>query len=67
MSKIPLCPICHKALWAPDRQDHPRSRYFPFCSERCKLIDLGAWFDGNYRIGSPTGPEGGPTSGEDPE
>ncbi len=24
--------------------------YFPFCSERCKLIDLGAWFDSKYSI-----------------
>jgi endogenous inhibitor of DNA gyrase (YacG/DUF329 family) len=23
---------------------------FPFCSERCKLIDLGAWLDAEYRI-----------------
>jgi endogenous inhibitor of DNA gyrase (YacG/DUF329 family) len=27
-----------------------RSRFFPFCSERCKLIDLGAWLDADYRI-----------------
>jgi endogenous inhibitor of DNA gyrase (YacG/DUF329 family) len=26
----------------------------PFCSERCKLLDLGAWLDGDYRIpGAP--------------
>jgi hypothetical protein len=23
---------------------------FPFCSRRCKLVDLGKWFDGGYRI-----------------
>ena len=23
---------------------------FPFCSERCKLIDLGRWLDGKYQI-----------------
>ena len=27
-------------------------KFFPFCSERCKLIDLGAWFDAEYRIPS---------------
>ena len=27
-------------------------RFFPFCSERCKLIDLGAWLDAGYRIPS---------------
>ncbi len=24
----------------------------PFCSERCKLIDLGGWIEGSYRISS---------------
>ncbi len=24
--------------------------YFPFCSERCQLIDLGAWLEGRYVI-----------------
>jgi uncharacterized protein len=23
---------------------------FPFCSERCKLIDLGRWLDGKYQV-----------------
>jgi endogenous inhibitor of DNA gyrase (YacG/DUF329 family) len=27
-------------------------RFFPFCSERCRLVDLGAWFDADYRIPS---------------
>jgi hypothetical protein len=26
----------------------PRTR--PFCSERCRLLDLGAWMDGRYRV-----------------
>jgi endogenous inhibitor of DNA gyrase (YacG/DUF329 family) len=25
-------------------------KYFPFCSQRCKLIDLGAWLDAEYRV-----------------
>ncbi|MFQ5495260.1 MAG: DNA gyrase inhibitor YacG, partial [Phycisphaerae bacterium] len=25
----------------------------PFCSHRCKLVDLGRWFDGTYRISEP--------------
>jgi endogenous inhibitor of DNA gyrase (YacG/DUF329 family) len=28
----------------------PESRYRPFCSERCKLIDLGAWATEKYRV-----------------
>jgi endogenous inhibitor of DNA gyrase (YacG/DUF329 family) len=32
--------------------------YQPFCSERCKLIDLARWADGEYRIaGEPVNPE----------
>jgi len=27
-----------------------RPRFFPFCSERCKLVDLNAWLDADYRI-----------------
>jgi len=28
---------------------------FPFCSERCRLIDLGKWASGKYVIASPIG------------
>lgn len=39
------CPQCKKeAVW-----DH-KNHYRPFCSERCKLIDLGQWFSESYRI-----------------
>jgi endogenous inhibitor of DNA gyrase (YacG/DUF329 family) len=32
------CPTCQrKVAWSPD------SPFRPFCSERCRLIDLGAW------------------------
>ncbi|MEW6239100.1 MAG: DNA gyrase inhibitor YacG [Candidatus Omnitrophota bacterium] len=27
-----------------------QTRWFPFCSERCKLTDLGRWLMGDYRI-----------------
>ncbi len=38
------CPICRSETpWT-------GNRYRPFCSERCRFIDLGAWADGNYRI-----------------
>jgi len=38
------CPTCRKpVVW----QDNP---YRPFCSERCRLIDLGAWATESYRI-----------------
>ena len=39
------CPQCNAAMaWS---SDNP---YRPFCSERCKLIDLGQWATGAYRI-----------------
>jgi len=40
------CPICKK----PVRPDDP---YMPFCSERCKLIDLGNWLSEKYVISTP--------------
>jgi len=30
----------------------PGNPFRPFCSERCKLIDMGAWASGQYRIPS---------------
>jgi endogenous inhibitor of DNA gyrase (YacG/DUF329 family) len=39
------CPNCGKAVeWT------QASRYRPFCSERCRLIDLGAWASESYRV-----------------
>jgi uncharacterized protein len=41
------CPICKKSVQEP-AADTPSA--FPFCSDRCKLIDLGRWLDGRYQI-----------------
>ena len=40
------CPICKKPVKSTD----PDS---PFCSDRCRLIDLGKWASGQYVISSP--------------
>jgi endogenous inhibitor of DNA gyrase (YacG/DUF329 family) len=41
------CPTCDKAVaWAAP------SKFRPFCSDRCRLIDLGAWADGKRYIPS---------------
>jgi len=40
------CPICKKAA----KDTNPE---FPFCSERCRTIDLGRWASGAYVISSP--------------
>ncbi len=51
---IIYCPYCKKRLTYREIKDIP---YFPFCSERCKLSDLGAWLDEKYRIEEPMSPE----------
>ena len=50
MASTPSCPICHKRL--PAGTELP-NLYRPFCSERCKLIDLASWLDGTYRMSRP--------------
>lgn len=37
------CPECSSAF-------QTKESFFPFCSERCKLVDLGAWANEEYRI-----------------
>ncbi|MEN6334870.1 MAG: DNA gyrase inhibitor YacG [Phycisphaerales bacterium] len=44
------CPKCKRSVELPKEGSGGLPRFFPFCSERCKLIDLGAWFDADYRI-----------------
>jgi uncharacterized protein len=43
-----LCPICKTPVDEADRAKAASS--FPFCSPRCKLIDLGRWLGGKYQI-----------------
>ena len=35
----------------------PPDSFRPFCSERCRLADLGKWLDGGYRISAPVSEE----------
>ncbi|MBN1360551.1 MAG: DNA gyrase inhibitor YacG [Sedimentisphaerales bacterium] len=44
------CPVCHRPVTLTGDRAAQRLKFFPFCSERCRLVDLGAWFDGDYRI-----------------
>jgi len=64
------CPICGKPFAIAGLDDLPS---FPFCSDRCRLIDLGRWVDESYaipeRAGGPDG-EGDddrPPGVEDPD
>ena len=43
------CPTCKKPIPEP-AADEKLPKFFPFCSQRCKLIDLGRWLDGKYQI-----------------
>jgi endogenous inhibitor of DNA gyrase (YacG/DUF329 family) len=43
--RIVTCPACGtRVKWTPGNESRP------FCSERCKLIDLGAWADEQHSI-----------------
>ena len=42
------CPTCKKIVKTPGPGEPMGA--FPFCSDRCKLIDLGRWLDGKYQI-----------------
>ena len=54
------CPICKKAVV-------PGYELYPFCSERCKIIDLGNWASEKYVISTPVQPEDSETEDEAPE
>jgi uncharacterized protein len=44
------CPVCKKIIDEAARQDSREGKFYPFCSNRCKLIDLGKWLDADYKI-----------------
>ncbi|MCB1857060.1 MAG: DNA gyrase inhibitor YacG [Gammaproteobacteria bacterium] len=44
-----MCPTCKRHFtWISD------SPWRPFCSERCRIIDLGEWLDEGYRFRGPS-------------
>jgi endogenous inhibitor of DNA gyrase (YacG/DUF329 family) len=43
MSLVVKCPICRRPV-------EQGAENFPFCSERCRVIDLGAWASEAYRL-----------------
>jgi uncharacterized protein len=45
-SRLLRCPTCGTLVTAKEQN-------FPFCSDRCRVIDLGKWASGGYRISSP--------------
>ena len=55
------CPTCGKKVSVARNEDLP---FRPFCSSRCKMVDLGRWLDGTYRVSEPMTAE--PNQGADP-
>jgi endogenous inhibitor of DNA gyrase (YacG/DUF329 family) len=49
------CPICAQPYRIRSLDELPS---FPFCSERCRSIDLGRWIDGAYVVPVPETPTG---------
>ena len=49
-SKVSKCPTCKKSgEWF-------AGKFGPFCSHRCKLVDLGKWFGEEHKISEPLRP-----------
>ena len=46
MTKALFCPTCRKVVLSINED-------FPFCSDRCRVLDLGKWASGDYKISSP--------------
>ena len=45
------CPTCRKT------GEWRGGKFAPFCSQRCKLVDLGKWFNAEHAISEPLRPE----------
>ena len=52
------CPVCKKEVQLGDAE-------FPFCSERCRIIDLGNWSSEKYVISTPAKPAPASEADED--
>jgi endogenous inhibitor of DNA gyrase (YacG/DUF329 family) len=55
------CPICQRVLQGQGPAEWPQ---FPFCSERCRLIDLGRWLNEDYRLAADAEDEAPPDGGD---
>ena len=66
MPKTGPCPQCRKPASL-----ETDNRFRPFCSERCKLLDLGEWFAGRYSVPTAEDDDNGgdehPRRPEDPQ
>ncbi len=60
------CPVCKKIIDMAVQRRSTESDYYPFCCRRCKLIDLGRWLDGDYKIIGKLQTEDAGEIGEEP-
>ena len=56
------CPQCGR-----ETDDTPANRQRPFCSERCRMLDLGAWLDERYTVPAVEPPSTEETPARDPD
>jgi endogenous inhibitor of DNA gyrase (YacG/DUF329 family) len=56
---MPKCPVCDAAV------DLTKTPTVPFCSDRCRLIDLGRWLDEGYSVPVPRRPDDEDSDGGD--
>jgi len=62
MATTVKCPTCKRPVeWSAD------SAYRPFCSERCKLIDLGAWLTEQHKIPDESPTDAAGSKGRSPD
>jgi len=47
VKRKPHCPICKVEVGAAN------NKYFPFCGERCQMVDLGRWLNEGYSVPAP--------------
>lgn len=66
MTPAPRCPICDTPVSPPDRSSPPAKSFFPFCSDRCRMVDLGRWLTGQYSIPGESAIEDEPEAAEPP-
>lgn len=59
------CPICDVPMPG-DWSEYPD---YPFCSKRCRIIDLGRWLSEDYKVGDgePSDDRSSPKGGDDEE
>jgi endogenous inhibitor of DNA gyrase (YacG/DUF329 family) len=55
MTRSLQCPICRKSVEPPATLG--QTNQYPFCSERCRQVDLLRWSKGQYAIVDPLAPD----------